>query len=98
MHYLLRLWDEKDIECGDGAGEDLELGSEGLIAGGVGKRYQPKVKFLFFSFFACPKKEQKKAPTKPTAKFSYKLPVRLKSSFKIFAVRSFVGSQPHPFG
>jgi len=33
--------------------------------------------------FACPKKEQKKAPTKPTAKFSYKLPVRLKNGMKI---------------
>jgi hypothetical protein len=38
--------------------------------------------FLFISFFACPKKEQKKAPTKPTAKFSHKLPVRLKSSYE----------------
>ncbi len=48
--------------------------------------------------FACPKKEQKKAPTKPTAKFLLKLPVRLKSSYENFAVRSFVGSQPHPYG
>jgi hypothetical protein len=54
--------------------------------------------FLFISFFACPKKEQKKAPTKPTSKFSHKLTVRLKNSYENFAVRSFVGSQPHPCG
>jgi hypothetical protein len=51
--------------------------------------------FLSISFFACPKKEQKKAPTKPTSKFSHKFSVKLKSGYENFAVRSFVGSQPH---
>jgi hypothetical protein len=51
----------------------------------------------FVTFLLAQKSHQKRAPTKPTSKYFCRTGSNAAKA-KYFAVRAFLGCQPHPFG